>query len=251
MINSFKKNFAYIALLAGVLVLPHQVSADPGLNMGLMNVAPLTGDFIVTTQLQPVEITSFSSFTLIGVIDADGLDMPLGDIRTLPINLNGGYINVNMMLNYDPAGYTFQFCLVDSLDLVTQGGQYLFNPNNPAYDPLYCSSPSLYQPGNQDGDADVEEDDTIITPDTTQPGTGSPNPIVFTTSIANPLGEDMDILDFLKRLFVNMVKIAFPFLVLFMMYAGFMFIEARGNEEKLKKAKKNRMKTNQLMMPSQ
>jgi preprotein translocase subunit YajC len=36
-----------------------------------------------------------------------------------------------------------------------------------------------------------------------------------------------------------MVKIAFPFLVLFMMYAGFMFIEARGNEEKLKKAKKN------------
>ncbi len=38
-----------------------------------------------------------------------------------------------------------------------------------------------------------------------------------------------------------MVKIALPFLILFAVYSGFMFVEARGNTEKLETARKNFM----------
>jgi hypothetical protein len=61
-------------------------------------------------------------------------------------------------------------------------------------------------------------------------------------TINNPLGAEfnnMDILDFLKRLFENFVKIALPFLVLFTMWAGLQFVLARGNEDKLSEAKQN------------
>lgn len=62
-----------------------------------------------------------------------------------------------------------------------------------------------------------------------------------TTVINNPLGEgeDFDILGFLQQLFENFVKIALPFLVLFAIWSGLQFVLARGNEEKLSKAKEN------------
>lgn len=61
-------------------------------------------------------------------------------------------------------------------------------------------------------------------------------------TIHNPLGaefDDMDILEFLKKLFENFVKIALPFLVLFTIWAGLQFVLARGNSEKISDAKKN------------
>jgi hypothetical protein len=61
----------------------------------------------------------------------------------------------------------------------------------------------------------------------------------LTSTIHNPLGVDFSILGFLKALFKNFVKLALPFLVLFTIYSGFLFVEARGNEEKLSIAKKN------------
>lgn len=65
--------------------------------------------------------------------------------------------------------------------------------------------------------------------------------LVYTdfSRIINPLGEDWNAWQFLHKLFSNFVKIALPFLVLFMVYSGFLFVEAQGNEEKLSKAKKN------------
>ncbi|WP_230687680.1 hypothetical protein, partial [Streptococcus pneumoniae] len=49
----------------------------------------------------------------------------------------------------------------------------------------------------------------------------------------------IDIIAFLQKLFRTVVKIALPFLVLFAVYSGFMFVEARGNVEKLEEARKN------------
>jgi hypothetical protein len=363
--KKFFNVFAYIGILL-LCAFARPVFADPTLNIGIINVAQVPGNYVVTLQLQPAEIPSLNGFTLLGLIDPDDMDMPIGDIRTLPTNMNGGYINVSMALNYNPAGYAFQFCLVENGDLVTQGGQYNFNPNDPDYDPLHCTGISWYQPGQQSGggnnvtfqstpsvnmnnnggngtlaadyngilnlesigsigignikvgvkfsdttiplsysgpfdeeflgnidpslndlpggafggmynnggqfvagqdyyvlfkvmpsnsNASFTGDSELVTFSSTgstggdgsgsDPGSNSdpaetgPIDISFTTYIANPLGEDMDIIDFLQKLFVNIVKIAFPFLVLFMMYSGFMFVEARGNEEKLSVAKKN------------
>ncbi len=68
---------------------------------------------------------------------------------------------------------------------------------------------------------------------------GAPTPFIYTTHIENPLGHDFEFIDFLRKLFSNMVKIAIPFLVIFIIYSGFLFVEAQGNEEKLAVAKKN------------
>lgn len=64
-------------------------------------------------------------------------------------------------------------------------------------------------------------------------------PWATTTTITNPLGVDFDITNFFDQLFKNFVKIALPFLILFTVYSGFLFVEARGNEEKLAVAKNN------------
>ncbi len=65
------------------------------------------------------------------------------------------------------------------------------------------------------------------------------NPDIDWNSIDNPLGQEFDILLFLQKLFANLVKITLPFLVIFLIYSGFLFVEAQGNEEKLAAAKKN------------
>lgn len=57
--------------------------------------------------------------------------------------------------------------------------------------------------------------------------------------IENPLGQDFDIIDFLQKVFANLVKVAIPIIVIFTIYTGFLFVEARGNKEKLKTAREN------------
>lgn len=372
---SIKKIFSVLSPLAIVVafaVFPIMARAEQNMEFNdVINVANPPGQYVVTTSLSTSEISSYSGLTLIGMIDQDDMDLPLGDIRNIMINQNSGNIPVSMILNYNPAGYAFQFCLVTSSTLAGQGGIYLFNPNNPNNPNIYptyaCSGISWYQPGQQGGGGDnitfsgtpsanitdsggndslaatysgslnledmgsigidnvkvgIKFSDTTIpttysgpfdeeffgnqdpslndlpggafggiynygqgftagqtyyvlfkvmpsnananftgdselveiiapggdtnpggnpggqTPGGSQPGT-DPNPIIFSSTIVNPLGQDMDIIDFLQKLFVNIVKIAFPFLVIFMIWSGFMFVEARGNEEKLKKAKKN------------
>jgi hypothetical protein len=71
------------------------------------------------------------------------------------------------------------------------------------------------------------------------PQTPDFDPNYVVTPLSNPLGTNFDIINFLDQLFTNFVKIAFPFLVLFMVYSGFLFVEARGNEQKLAAAKQN------------
>ncbi len=350
--------FKTILFFTVILVLVPRSVFAADLLMGLINVTPMTGDFIVTVQLQPVEINSFSGYTLLGFADPDDMDPPIAQVNNLPINVNGGYINTTMMLPDDPTGYAFQYCLVNNTYLASQGGMNLYNPNNPNNsDYQICSGLSWYLSNGQGGNngegntaeyqfqsgnallvisgdltlnngyalitinsldgeelaaADVSTNGsgvfshtfgglsssgivpgqqytfTIVNSDNTDqvfltnqpinfPGGqgGNDNPpddfnpaqdcyeeafadtqpcidffasggdynsnLSFTSSLQNPLGEngDIDIVAFLQKLFKVMVKIALPFLILFAIYSGFLFVEARGNTDKLEVAKKN------------
>lgn len=53
----------------------------------------------------------------------------------------------------------------------------------------------------------------------------------------NPLGYNT-IDSFLRAVLNAVVTIAFPIIVLFLVYAGFLFVSAQGDQEKLKTAKK-------------
>lgn len=54
----------------------------------------------------------------------------------------------------------------------------------------------------------------------------------------NPACQEFDVMMFLQKLFSNLVKIAIPILVLFIIYSGFKFVEAQGNEKKIEEARK-------------
>jgi len=57
--------------------------------------------------------------------------------------------------------------------------------------------------------------------------------------ICNPLGNIKGFCGFIKMLFVTIGTIAVPIAVLFLVYAGFKFVWARGNPTGLEEAKKN------------
>jgi TRAP-type C4-dicarboxylate transport system permease small subunit len=60
-----------------------------------------------------------------------------------------------------------------------------------------------------------------------RPGGGFQNPLKFDS-----------ISGFLQALLDALIVIAFPILVLFLVYAGFLFVSAQGNEQKLSDAKR-------------
>jgi len=60
-----------------------------------------------------------------------------------------------------------------------------------------------------------------------------------TQSLQNPLRSDIgNISQFLTALLDAVVIIVFPFIILMIIYSGFLFVSAQGNEDKLKTAKK-------------
>lgn len=60
-----------------------------------------------------------------------------------------------------------------------------------------------------------------------------------TTVIQNPLGGTSTICGFIKNILNVALAVAVPFLVLFIIYGGFLLVYARGNSEKLRTAKRN------------
>lgn len=58
------------------------------------------------------------------------------------------------------------------------------------------------------------------------------------TQLQNPIGYN-SIAEFIAAALRAMVMIAMPVITLFMVYSGFLFVYARGNEESLKQAKTN------------
>lgn len=62
--------------------------------------------------------------------------------------------------------------------------------------------------------------------------------ITVTTSINNPLGEKLtDIPSFIKKAIEIVLTVGVPVLVLAIIYTGFLFVQAQGNEKKLTDAK--------------
>lgn len=69
------------------------------------------------------------------------------------------------------------------------------------------------------------------TPDFPPPSNG------FNIPITNPLSVD-NIPDLIKKLLEIMVQVGLPLVAIFIIYTGFLFVTARGNETKLEAAKK-------------
>ncbi len=67
----------------------------------------------------------------------------------------------------------------------------------------------------------------------------------ITTTIKNPLGEGhlSTIPDFIEAILNIVINIGVPIVTLAIIYAGFLFVQAQGNPEKLEKAKKTLLYT--------
>jgi len=64
--------------------------------------------------------------------------------------------------------------------------------------------------------------------------------VAVTSTIKNPLGENLkDIPSFVKKMIEIVLTVGIPVLVLFLIYTGFLFVEAQGNKSKLETAKKS------------
>lgn len=64
------------------------------------------------------------------------------------------------------------------------------------------------------------------------------NSITVKTKIDNPLGANLtDIPSFVKKTIEIALQVGIPVLVLAIIYTGFLFVQAQGNPEKLKKAR--------------
>jgi hypothetical protein len=60
--------------------------------------------------------------------------------------------------------------------------------------------------------------------------------VAFAVTLDNPLGVT-SLAEFLVRLLKIVSAIAFPMLVLFLVYVGFLFVKAEGNADELKKVR--------------
>ena len=60
---------------------------------------------------------------------------------------------------------------------------------------------------------------------------------VFAVGLKNPLSGIKNFEEFVSELLRAVIFIGFPIVVLFIVYSGFLFITAQGNEEKIKTAK--------------
>lgn len=248
----FKKIVSTLTLLLVAFMPGVSFADDPSLEFSsVLSVAQVPGQYVLHTTLQATNVTSFSNLKLIGIVDDPDANYPYTTIVELPMTQTNGAFNISIPLNYDPTGDSVQFILVDSISFTTQGGIYLFNTANSSNYTTYLATVIDYYNTNTEGD-NTNGDNTDPQIDCTDPAyvddlacqepPGAPEydpNFVLTGHIENPLGVDFNIIDFLQALFKNIIKLVLPFLVLFMVYSGFLFVEARGDTEKLAKAREN------------
>lgn len=189
------------------------------------------GEMMTTGTLMVSGLSNPGSLQVIMLIDSDSdFDPPdsIVDLGTPPAN---GPINFS--IGGAPVGTYFIPVIVDDASFIgsfslNDGGNFqTFIAGQVAQ-----SAPEVIAPpGGGPGDNPAAST------------AGAANTLVFTdfSRIQNPLGEDWNAWQFLHKLFSNFVKIALPFMIVFMVYSGFLFVEARGNAEKLSKARKNFM----------
>lgn len=207
------------------------------------------GSLFTTSTIGFSNISNPSTLTTLVFVDDEDEFNPAMSVINVGTPLANGSLNFNAP-NF-PAGSFFIPVVVDTASY--QGG--LFNPYTSSgnfqtyiigqvgFSTLITTTttspggPGNNPPGGGPGSQGNNPQTTPTTATTSaDPGIGQIN---LTSSIQNPLGQDFDIIEFFQKLFANLVKIAIPILVLFMVYSGFKFVEAQGNEEKLKKAKQN------------
>ncbi len=266
----FQKSLAFVGIMAVLLVSPLSIFAQstPDIHFNdEVTVTELTGDYVVNVDLQVSGLLSLGGLSLIGVYDDNEIEAPFEVMnftsQLLTAELSGGNYNMDfpVLLPNNPNGHYLQFFLVTTSTLNTIGINN-FNPDNGSSYAVFTATPIwlIQYSGTTDPNQNTNPNlppnfnpavDCLNAQFANEPECASflsnvppfnPN-FVLTSSLSNPLCDgpnaDIDIIAFLQRLFRVMVKISLPFLVLFAVYSGLMFVEARGNTEKLESARKN------------
>ncbi len=270
--KTFKKSAAFLGIMALLLLLPHQnfAQSSPDLHFnGESTIGQIAGDYVAHVELQISGVISLGGLALIGVYDDNEIEAPFNVMNLTSQLLSAQFSGDNYNMDFsvplpnNPDNHYLQFFLVTASTLNSVGINN-FNPDNGSSyavftatqiwpiqyegttNPNQTTNPNL--PPNFDPAVDCLDAQFANEPEcqnflTAVPGFN--DNFVLTSSLSNPLGDgpeaDIDIIAFLQRLFRSMVKIALPFLILFAVYSGFMFVEARGNTEKLETARKNFM----------
>lgn len=245
-----KIKFLKIILIAFVSVLPFFASAQAG------PTVTFNGEPTATLG----SVSGCNAFiTLAGRIIVQGVSSTNATVavayseNALNTSYDGSFNEI-----YDEFGDTSNFS--DSVSGFIPGHTYYFlfrtglNPAPAGFVPDFATAMVSIPPppggpcpnGTETGDPGdgTETGDPGDGTETGDPGDGTEvgdGSLTFlpTSTIHNPLGEDVDILGFIGELFENFVKIALPILVLFTIWSGLQFVMARGNEEKLTDAKRN------------
>lgn len=230
------------------------------------------GGYDIGVPLQIAGVPNLSGLSLISIYDTDEINPPF-DVMNMSFELSaaeqdGGNFNLDfpVFVNGNPDTHWLQFYLVDTVTW-QQIGPANFNPENNSQFTTFTATqtwPISYNGtsgGNDDpgGNPDTNPDlppgfdpatdcydilyvDEPECQEYYDSGEAPYNPnFVLTTTLQNPLGEDgdIDIIGFLQGLFEAAVKIMLPFLVLYTIWSGFMFVKARGNPDELDEAKEN------------
>lgn len=89
---------------------------------------------------------------------------------------------------------------------------------------------------DNDPDCVSTSDNSESTPGMQEQKSGSSRDVKINIKIKNPIGVNT-IEEAIKKIMDVILSVALPFIVLFFIYAGFLFVTARGDKTKLEKAK--------------
>jgi hypothetical protein len=271
MFFKFKKFiFAYIGAITVIIFPMVSLAQVTGVVFNdEINATDNNGDgFTINTSLTVYGSNNgLSGLTIVAVVDTGTIEPPYQAV--IPVtqitSVGSEQFNLSFMtpaFPFAPGATYAQFAVVDTASLNSVGLANFNIENSSPYQTFFNTLVGnvVYVGGGSSGNGSPgngNNDPGGGTP-TTTPGGVVPScegtvadpcvsatpPIQFSAgaTINNPLGAEfnnIDILEFLKRVFENFVKIALPILVLYTIWSGLQFVLARGNEEKISTAKEN------------
>lgn len=217
-------------------------TGGPGPQIIWNGAITVDSDGITSGNLTMSGITNPSQLLLIILIDSDtSFNPPVGDAYLgSPLSGNATSGTATFTASGYPAGTFFKPVIID---MGSYTGQ-VFTLDSCNFMFITCvTGPTLASIGSTGVEITPPPDTGV---DIVPPVEGVLQPYIPSSTIKNPLCPttndpncEFDILEFLQKLFANLVKIAIPILVVFMIFSGFLFVEAQGNEEKLANARKN------------
>lgn len=270
MLSRFKKFiFTFVGVIA-LILLPMVSSAQvTGVVFNDQITATAEGGdgFTVHTSLTIYGSNGLPGLTIVAVVDTGAIEPPYQAVVPVTQISQTGAEQFNLSFTtpafpFAPGSTFAQFAVVDTTSLNSVGLPNFNIDNSAPYQTFFNTMVgNVVYIGGSSGGGNNNNNNNPTGGGTNPPNSGGEvvppcvgtvaQPCVNTTpaiqfspgaTIHNPLGaefDDMDILEFLKKLFENFVRIALPFLVLFTIWAGLQFVLARGNSEKISDAKKN------------